>query len=102
MFLLLLSLWISPDRWKNLQGRSPSKPGIGNLMTFGYGPQSCLGYKFSMAETKVFIMILLLNFTFSPVEDVQITKVNSVLTRPFLSGKWAEGTQLPLRVRQLN
>jgi len=71
-------------------------------MTFGYGPQSCLGYKFSMAEIKVFITLLLLNFAFSPLEDVKITKFNSILTRPFLSGKWAQGTQLPLRVRQLN
>jgi cytochrome P450 len=70
-------------------------------MTFGYGPHSCLGYRFALAEIKIFIASLLPHFEFSQVEDVKILKFNSILTRPFISGKWSSGTQLPLRIRQV-
>jgi len=71
-------------------------------MTFGYGPHSCLGYRFTVAEIKIFIASLVPHFDFSPAKDVKILKFNSILTRPFVSGKWNSGTQLPLCVREVS
>jgi cytochrome P450 len=79
----------------------PAKPGINNLMTFGYGASSCLGYRFSIAEMKAFIATIVPQFEFCPVEDIKISKFNTIITRPYVSGKWAEGTKLPISVREL-
>ena len=38
---------------------------IGTIMTFGYGPYSCIGKNFALLETKVVIARLLQNFRFS-------------------------------------
>ena len=88
-----------PERWKDVQEWGPSKPGINNLMTFGYGPQSCLGHRWATAEMKIFLVVLLSTFEFLPVEGVQIIKHNSILTRPYVKGE--KGTHLPLIVREL-
>lgn len=71
------------------------------MMTFGFGPHSCLGYKFTIAEMKMFLTTILPRFEFSPVDDVQISKCNSILTRPYITDKRGLGTQLPLRVKKL-
>lgn len=70
-------------------------------MTFGYGPQSCLGYRFSIAEMKCFIATLLPQFEFRPAEGVKVGKFNTIITRPYVSGKWSEGTQLPISICEL-
>lgn len=70
-------------------------------MAFGYGPHSCLGYKWAIVEMKVFLVTLLSTFEFLPAEGVPITKVNSFLTRPFVKGEWSAGSQLPVMVREL-
>jgi len=53
--------------------------------------------RFSMIEMKSFLYILLSNFVFAPTED-KIIKANVVLTRPYISRKWKEGSQCPLMV----
>lgn len=89
--------FFSPSRSYN-----PSQTfGPNNLLTFGYGRQSCLGYKFTLAEIKIFMAILLPQFEFKPAEGVSISKFNTILTRPFVSGKWSAGTQLPILVREI-
>jgi len=70
-------------------------------MTFGYGPHSCLGHRLSTAEMKVFLVVLCSSFEFRPVKDVKINKYNSILTRPYVTGEWAAGAQLPVIVREL-
>lgn len=101
IFRSFYSLVFSPDRWRNIHSRDSTKQGIYNLMTFGLGPHSCLGHWFAVAEIKIFIAALLPHFEFSPVEGIKISKFNSILTRPFVSGKWSAGTQLPLVVREV-
>ncbi|PFH54708.1 hypothetical protein AMATHDRAFT_134231 [Amanita thiersii Skay4041] len=90
-----------PDRWMSLpeEARSPLHPGLGNVMTFGFGPHSCLGYKFTLSEIKVFLSILIPSFEFIPAKDIQIGKFNAILTRPYVIDQWNLGTQLPLIVR---
>ena len=90
----------SPDRWANLppKAQSPAHPGLGNSMSFGLGPHSCLGYKFTIAEIKVFLSAIVPRFVFTPAEGVEITKFNSILTRPYIRDKGELGSGLPVVV----
>ncbi|KAH9486659.1 Cytochrome P450 monooxygenase 197 [Psilocybe cubensis] len=94
------SLVFNPSRWSK-PSYSNYRLGPNNLLTFGYGHQSCLGYKFTVAEMKIFLAILLPAFEFKPADGVPVSKFNTILTRPFVSGKWAEGTQLPILVNEI-
>jgi len=64
-------------------------------MTFSFGPHSCLGYKFTIAEIKVFLATIVSQFVFTPAEGVEITKFNAILTRPYVKEL---GTRLPVVV----
>lgn len=91
-----------PDRWDNLPETASELPGLfSNTLTFSAGPRSCIGLRFSMIEIKTFLYLLLTNFTFQPTED-KILKANVVLTRPYISGKYKEGSQCPLIVLPYN
>ncbi|KAJ7198930.1 cytochrome P450 [Mycena rebaudengoi] len=93
----------NPDRWRSLplEAQPPTFPGLANVMAFSFGPHSCPGHRFSLAEIKVTIGTLLPQFCFSPVDGLEIGKYNSVLTRPFIRDQLATGgIQLPLRVRK--
>ncbi|KXN87545.1 Cytokinin hydroxylase [Leucoagaricus sp. SymC.cos] len=87
-----------PDRWFDFPAivRSLAYPGLGNFMTFSFGPRSCLGYKFTVAEMKIFICTLTMNFIFTPTPDTEVLKYNPILTKPFIKNKWEMGAQLPL------
>lgn len=67
-------------------------------MTFGHGPSSCLGTKFTFSELKIVVATLISKFEFAPVEDIKISKYNCIITRPYVEGQWSEGTQLPLKI----
>lgn len=87
----------NPDRWTS--GKSfPGFPGLGHIMTFSFGPHSCLGHRFAINEMKAFLSTILLRFTFSPIDGFEIRKFNSILTRPYIKGRREKGTQLPLVV----
>ncbi|KAF5377300.1 hypothetical protein D9615_006383 [Tricholomella constricta] len=92
------ALEFNPDRWTSLpqNARSPAYPGLGNMMTFGMGPHSCLGYRFTINEMKAFLATILPQFVFQPA--AKIAKYNSILTRPYVVNKFELGTQLPLVV----
>jgi len=88
----------NPDRWDDLPDRALQQPGLfANTLTFSAGPRSCIGMRFSIIEMKTFLFILLTNFKFTSTDD-QIVKANVVLTRPYISGKYKEGSQCPLLV----
>lgn len=92
---LLADLFHSPDRW--ISGTVPSRhPGLANIMTFSFGGHSCPGYKFSILETKFFIVTLLPHFVFKPAENIR--KFNSIMTRPYVQNKFELGTRLPVKV----
>jgi len=87
----------NPDRWDDLSPVARSAPGLwANLMTFGAGPRSCIGHRFSMMEMKTMMFTLIPAFTFSTT--VEIRKVNVVLIRPYIKGRFRDGPQLPLLV----
>ena len=101
MQALCIPNYLSPDRWSSLptNARSPHHPGLGNLMTFGLGPHSCLGYKFTLAEMKIFLAILIQSFVFTPTPDIEIAKFNAILTRPYVIDQWDMGSQMPVLVK---
>ncbi|KAI0256106.1 cytochrome P450 [Lactifluus subvellereus] len=85
-----------PDRWDNLPESVASLPGLyANTLTFSAGPRSCIGQRFSLIEMKSFLYVLITNFVFSET-DRKVVKANVVLTRPYLSGKFQEGSQCPM------
>ncbi|KAF8906588.1 cytochrome P450 [Gymnopilus junonius] len=91
-----------PDRWDRLPETASELPGLfSNTLTFSAGPRSCIGMRFSILEIKTFLYILLTNFCFQPTGD-KIIKANVVLTRPYISGRYKEGSQCPLIITPLS
>jgi len=85
-----------PDRWDRLPEGVLALPGLfSNTLTFSSGPRSCIGMRFSLIEIKIFLYIFLTNFIFRTTED-KIFRANVVLTRPYISGRYKEGSQCPL------
>jgi len=92
----------NPDRWDNLPEAVQQHPWhFSNILTFSAGPRACPGLRFALIEIKTLYYILLTNFVFRETED-KITKHNVVLTRPYLSGKFKDGTQCPLLVSRFS
>ncbi|THH05278.1 hypothetical protein EW145_g4912 [Phellinidium pouzarii] len=92
----------NPDRWDNLPAAVLEQPGLYNhILSFSAGPRSCIGMRFSIIEMKSFLCILLSNFTFCQVEGERVIAANVVLTRPYVAGKFLEGSQCPLRVSRI-
>lgn len=89
---------ISPDRWADLpeNARAPKHPGFANMMSFSFGPQSCLGWKFTLLEAKVFLAVLLPHFVFTSA--ARIVKSNAILTRPYVFGEREKGERLPIGI----
>ncbi|KAI0363609.1 cytochrome P450 [Pilatotrama ljubarskyi] len=101
------SLWgddafeFKPERWDNLPEAVSSIPGIwANNLTFMGGQHACLGYRFSLNETKVAVFTLLRAFEFElglPAADVGRTA--TMLMRPMRLSDPDSGPQLPMLVR---
>jgi len=90
-----------PDRWDRLPEGVSALPGLfSNTLTFSSGPRSCIGMRFSLIEIKTFLYILLTNFVFRTTED-KIFRANVVLTRPYISGRYKEGSQCPLFISKV-
>ncbi|KAF9521013.1 hypothetical protein BS47DRAFT_1335116 [Hydnum rufescens UP504] len=91
----------NPDRWDNLPDAARSAPGLySNIMTFGAGPRSCIGMRFSMIEMKTFLFVFIRTFSFSDPPNVM--RVNVILTRPFVKEAYNKGSQLPLLITPLH
>ncbi|EUC57637.1 cytochrome P450 family protein [Rhizoctonia solani AG-3 Rhs1AP] len=99
----------NPYRWLEPLPSSVSEskiPGVySNMMTFLGGPRACLGFKFSLAEMKIVLSLLVSRFRFEPgSEDIEWTL--SGILRPYVRGKdgavdWARGATLPMKVTVL-
>ncbi|KAK7051716.1 cytochrome P450 [Favolaschia claudopus] len=94
-----------PERWENLPESVSVVPGVwANLFTFFAGPHNCIGFRFSLAELKALLFILIRAFEFEPaVAKGDIIRVTTgLLQRPTVRGKGHHGSGLPLMVRQYN
>ncbi|KAF9056432.1 cytochrome P450 [Panaeolus papilionaceus] len=93
-------------KWQKEELRKPEaltlNVGYRNLMTFGYGQHMCVGTRLSITAMKIFLVVLLSEFEFTPAHAITIAKCNTILTRPIVKGKCSAGTQLPVNVRSLS
>ncbi|KAJ7664450.1 cytochrome P450 [Mycena polygramma] len=91
-----------PERWAHTPEAVDSIPGVwANIMTFWAGPHGCIGYRFSLAEQKAMLFMLIRAFELEmavPAGDVSRTSALS-LARPFVVSEKEKGTQLPLIVK---
>ncbi|KAJ3512993.1 hypothetical protein NLJ89_g3199 [Agrocybe chaxingu] len=89
-----------PERWEKVPDAAAAIPGVwGNMLTFLGGPRACIGYRFSLVETKALLFTLVRAFEFElavPAED--ISKKSDVVRRPVLKSDPGAGNQMPLRL----
>ncbi|EJD01989.1 cytochrome P450 [Fomitiporia mediterranea MF3/22] len=89
----------NPDRWTNPPQAARNVPGVwGDLLTFGGGSHSCIGYRFAVYEMKAILYTLIRRFEFSlavPAESIELRSL--AITRPFVHGE--KGAQMPLMVK---
>ncbi|KAJ7184935.1 cytochrome P450 [Mycena filopes] len=92
-----------PDRWDAIPDAASAIPGVwAHLFSFLGGPHNCIGWRFSLAEMKSLLYILIRTFEFElalPVE--KITTARAAVQRPVVVGEEHKGPQMPLRVRRV-
>jgi len=90
-----------PERWENLPEAVTNIPGVwGNMLTFLGGPRSCIGYRFSLVETKSLIFTLVRAFEFElAVRPEDVTKKSGLVQRPVILSEPDNGNQMPLLIR---
>ncbi|KAG6909598.1 hypothetical protein DXG01_016637 [Tephrocybe rancida] len=90
-----------PERWEHVPEAAGTIPGVwGNMLTFLGGPRACIGYRFSLVETKALLFTLVRAFEFElavPAKD--IIKKSAVVQRPVLATDPNGGNQMPLLIR---
>nr|GAT44510.1 cytochrome P450 [Mycena chlorophos] len=95
-----------PERWTSVPAGANAVPGVySHLFTFLGGPHNCIGWRFSVAETKSLIFTLIRAFEFALPEgmtpDDVVRASNAAVQRPVLKGREKEGNQLPMRMRRV-
>ncbi|KAJ3728361.1 cytochrome P450 [Lentinula raphanica] len=93
-----------PNRWLHLPESVRAIPGsYSNMMTFGGGPNGCVGWRFTSIELKVFMFVLLRSFHFElavPKDELLVLRMASIWQRPSLKVEPLQ-TRLPLIIRSL-
>ncbi|KAF8600975.1 cytochrome P450 [Ceratobasidium sp. AG-I] len=95
-----------PERW--LEGLPSSAmgaktPGIySSMMTFSGGPRACIGFRFSLLELKVILLMLVRFFRFTPADTAVEWRLGQTMA-PFEIGTKLGDLQprLPLRVTMI-
>ncbi|KAF5318106.1 hypothetical protein D9619_012269 [Psilocybe cf. subviscida] len=92
------SFEFKPERWEKVPEAASSIPGIwGNMLTFLGGPHACIGYRFSLVETKALLFTLIRAFEFElAVPNDDIMKKSGLVQRPLLRSDPEAGNQMPL------
>ncbi|KAF7985647.1 hypothetical protein HWV62_2167 [Athelia sp. TMB] len=96
------ALEFKPERWDAVPAEAQHVPGVwAHQMTFSAGPRACIGYKFSLVETKALLFALVRAFEFElAVAGADIRgSASSVVQRPFVVSEPEKGVQMPLIVR---
>ncbi|KIY66077.1 cytochrome P450 [Cylindrobasidium torrendii FP15055 ss-10] len=95
------ALEFKPERWEKTPAEVSALPGVwGNIMSFLGGARACIGYRFSLAETKSIIYVLLRSFEFElaiPHDD--LVSRASIVQRPYLRSDPGAGAKLPILIR---
>ncbi|KAJ7230274.1 cytochrome P450 [Mycena pura] len=87
-----------PERWDNIPAAASAIPGVwANLLTFLAGPRNCIGFRFSLVETKALLFVLLRTLEFENVEKIRPSA--SILQFPTVVDKPEQGSSLPMLVK---
>ncbi|THU90950.1 cytochrome P450 [Dendrothele bispora CBS 962.96] len=90
-----------PERWLSSLPQAvvdAHLPGVySNLMTFGAGVRSCIGFKFAQLEMKAVLAGLVSTFKFSLTKDKKISWLMGGVISPFVEGDSAH-PRLPLMI----
>ncbi|KAI4293823.1 cytochrome P450 [Schizophyllum commune Loenen D] len=91
-----------PERWEALPVTVTSVPSIwSHLFTFSGGPHACIGLRFSIAEIKAILFVLVRSFEFELAVDPSDIKVRTAaVQRPALKSEPQSTAQLPVIVRK--
>jgi len=93
-----------PERWANIPDAAASVHGVwSNLLTFIGGPRACIGYRFSIVETKALLFTLIRAFEFDlavPAKDLVVKPVG--FQRPILLTDPNNSNQMPLILRPVS
>ncbi|KAH0835842.1 cytochrome P450 [Lanmaoa asiatica] len=92
---------IRPERWENIPEAVSQIPGVwGHLLTFLGGPRACIGYRFSIVETKAILFTLVRAFEFELAVPVsKIGRKHGAMQQPFLRGDPKSRAQFPLLLK---
>ncbi|KAI0058332.1 cytochrome P450 [Artomyces pyxidatus] len=90
-----------PERWIDIPEATRSIPGVwGNMLTFLAGPHACIGYRFSIIETKALLFIIVRSFEFElGVSPEDIIRRTRIVGRPSSSSNPGAGPMLPVLLR---
>ncbi|KDR83061.1 hypothetical protein GALMADRAFT_238857 [Galerina marginata CBS 339.88] len=93
-----------PERWQNIPEAASAVPGVwSNLMTFLGGPRACIGYRFSIIETKALLFTLIRAFEFQlAVAPNDVVKRAGLVLRPMVKSEPKAGNQMPLVLKAVN
>ncbi|KAJ7447787.1 cytochrome P450 [Mycena galericulata] len=94
------ALEFKPERWDNIPEAANAVPGVwANLFTFFAGPHNCIGFRFSLVETKVLLFTLIRAFEFEPglVKGGIVPMTTGLIQRPTVLG--GKSSSLPMIVR---
>ncbi|KAI5119364.1 hypothetical protein M0805_008519 [Coniferiporia weirii] len=100
------ALEFKPERWADPRPSINAIPGLwSNVLTFlngnpVNGNRACIGYRFALAEIKVFLYVLLRDLEFSINPALVIERKVNVVTRPFVKSEPERGNQMPLLVKR--
>ncbi|KAL1716765.1 cytochrome P450 [Schizophyllum commune] len=91
----------NPDRWDAPSDAIKNVPSVwSHLFSFSAGSHACIGFRFSIAEMKALLFILVRAFEFElavPVDDLKVRA--SVVQRPALISQPEATAQLPIIIR---
>ncbi|KAN0087796.1 Cytochrome P450 [Tylopilus felleus] len=89
-----------PERWKNPPQGSKAIQGLySNILTFLNGNRGCIGYRFALAEIKMFLFTLVRDLEFTVDPSVIIEKTFNVVARPVEKSGTTSGNRMPLFIR---
>ncbi|OAX37782.1 cytochrome P450 [Rhizopogon vinicolor AM-OR11-026] len=92
----------NPERWLNGAAKEKKTTSLGvysNLMTFGDGVRTCIGWRFALIEMRVFLTEMVGNFEFALTDQSERVRREACMVMiPTVEGEVQNGVQLALRV----
>ncbi|KAK0543580.1 hypothetical protein OC846_004391 [Tilletia horrida] len=95
------ALEFKPERWLNVPQSAIDTQLPGQSFAFLTGPRSCIGQRMALAEMKLLLAHIVLNFKLEPVPGYEFDVRQTIVQRAFVKGQEQYGTRMPLIVTPL-